>query len=44
MIGMCVVMPFMCEKNLKIAPVHCEICAVINLKDLEKLIKYFKIK
>lgn len=41
---MCVVMPFMCEKNLMIALVHCEICAVIILKDLEKLIKYFKIK
>lgn len=44
MIAMCVVMPFMYNKNLKIALVHCEICAVINLKDLEKLIKYFKIK
>lgn len=31
MIAMCVVMPFMYNKNLKIALVHCEICAVINI-------------
>lgn len=40
---MCVLMPFMCKTNLKMIHAHCEICDVKSLKDLEKLIKHFKI-